>query len=314
MGQVSRKALEGRAFGGFTLVELLVVISITAVLVALLLPALQSARQSAQMAACGSNLRQIGLGVEYYRADEKDRYFTLTTYGANGYVAQPTERYWWGPFGPLERYLPGSIRQDDNFGVNSNFTATNIRNASGFTLMINGDPNQPMRRNNPVFNCPSWLEVQSNSRFNKQGGYAVAGVNDTNDNGLRNNYWGLIRTYAPLYRRFHTISRTDLIFAGDFHTRTPNSGTSPLHNFHVFDPTTQITPIFSLVGWNPNAVDLTNTTNYNSPALNSPSTRHQGGGNYLRVDGSVRHHVYNDFRSFDFFKRSFGINWHGVVP
>jgi prepilin-type N-terminal cleavage/methylation domain-containing protein/prepilin-type processing-associated H-X9-DG protein len=65
---------------GFTLIELLVVISIIALLVAILLPALGSARKAAQLTACASNVRQIGLALSMYAMDN-NRHMPVVIHG-----------------------------------------------------------------------------------------------------------------------------------------------------------------------------------------------------------------------------------------
>ncbi|MEN6449002.1 MAG: DUF1559 domain-containing protein [Thermoguttaceae bacterium] len=51
---------------GFSLVELLVVVTIIGILVALLLPAVQAARESARCLECRNHLKQIALGLHNY--------------------------------------------------------------------------------------------------------------------------------------------------------------------------------------------------------------------------------------------------------
>jgi prepilin-type N-terminal cleavage/methylation domain-containing protein/prepilin-type processing-associated H-X9-DG protein len=60
--------------GGFTLIELMVVIAIIAILAAILLPVFAQARERARQSTCASNLQQIGQGALLYKQDSDEKY------------------------------------------------------------------------------------------------------------------------------------------------------------------------------------------------------------------------------------------------
>ncbi|HEX7010055.1 MAG TPA: prepilin-type N-terminal cleavage/methylation domain-containing protein [Phycisphaeraceae bacterium] len=116
-----RVLAEGRIFPhrrkrrqGFTLIELMVVISIIALLISILLPALQSARRNARTVYCASNSRQIGAAMRMY-ADDHRGYLPPFAYDTTTVSANEK---WWTRLLADGQYLPDGQRRpmDPAFG------------------------------------------------------------------------------------------------------------------------------------------------------------------------------------------------------
>lgn len=118
----------------FTLLELLIVISIIAILAAVLLPALKSAKDVAKETMCRNNIRQIGLAALNY-ADDYNSHIPFGNFGKNYFFSPGSnvfpDEYLKGPCRtvytmttpyvlPVISLCPAGKRFDDNPEQNAN--------------------------------------------------------------------------------------------------------------------------------------------------------------------------------------------------
>ncbi len=80
------KSVARRSSGGFTLIELMIVIAIIAILAAVLVPNFIRARAMGQLTACKSNLKNLATALEAYSVDYGARYPTALTSLTPNYI------------------------------------------------------------------------------------------------------------------------------------------------------------------------------------------------------------------------------------
>jgi prepilin-type N-terminal cleavage/methylation domain-containing protein/prepilin-type processing-associated H-X9-DG protein len=132
MGYIHSK----RPAAGFTLVELLVVITIIGVLIALLLPAVQAARETARSMQCKNNLHQIGVALDMY----------IDSQGINGTFPIAAEMYWYPSNKAAHYHWVSLAAAISPFIEQGNYISQyNIQNDDD-------EHNHPIQ--SPVFHCP----------------------------------------------------------------------------------------------------------------------------------------------------------------
>ena len=95
-----------KKISGFTLVELLVVISIIALLLSILMPSLQKARNAAARVVCLSNLNQIGLGTHVF-ANDHDGVIPTFAGSQSTQLDKNYHQLWYSWPGLLQPYITG---------------------------------------------------------------------------------------------------------------------------------------------------------------------------------------------------------------
>jgi prepilin-type N-terminal cleavage/methylation domain-containing protein/prepilin-type processing-associated H-X9-DG protein len=159
---------------GFTLVELLVVITIIGILMSLLLPAVQAAREAARKITCSNNLKQLGLAATNHLASK--RHFPTGGWGWR-WIGDPDHGYDMAqPGGWIYSLLP-ELDQANLHDVQLGLTGTARSDAAAKMIqtplaMINC----PSRR--PLAIGPTWQSGGGGDSSQRYGsGFASASPN-----------------------------------------------------------------------------------------------------------------------------------------
>ncbi len=202
----------------FSLVELLVVISIVAVLVAVLLPSIATARAYTRQTLCASNLRQQGIATIAYCMNERDGAFP---YHGRFYAT------WMIQIAPYMGW-PGSVEMSGHTTLDGQLDhRNNLSNSVDAKIKSYQCPERAFR-----------LRQTGVAEY-----YYDYGMNHTLRNGRQGDTGSLPAAYWPYRRTLHQITTnpSNIVLVGDgtvgspldWNELTSNSSNDQTRRFHV---------------------------------------------------------------------------------
>jgi len=111
---------------GFSLFELLVTVTVVAILMSLIFPVIGQVREAARRTVCASNLRQFGAAIMAYTSDNRGR--VPGTFGWSGALNRYPDMIWRGtpPTGAVEQFSSDKI-----INYHENISETELTENSG---------------------------------------------------------------------------------------------------------------------------------------------------------------------------------------